>query len=86
VTLAIRDEQNPYRYAEVRGRVVRTERGQRARDRIDELSQEYDGRPYPAANTTTERVTVWIEPERRTIAGQRRTRGSPGAGSVSARG
>ncbi len=69
VTLAIRDEQNPYRYVEVRGRVVRTERGQRARDQIDELSHEYDSKPYPAEEITTERVIVWIEPERRTIAG-----------------
>ncbi|TYP88861.1 TIGR03618 family F420-dependent PPOX class oxidoreductase [Blastococcus xanthinilyticus] len=69
VTLAIRDESNPYRYAEVRGRVVRTERGQAARDRIDELSLKYEGKPYPADQIKTERVTVWIEPERQTIAG-----------------
>jgi PPOX class probable F420-dependent enzyme len=69
VTLAIRDEQDPYRYAEVRGRVVETERGQRARDQIDELSQKYDGKPYPAENIRSERVIVWIEPERQTIAG-----------------
>ncbi len=69
VTLAIRDEQDPYRYAEVRGRVVGTERGQRARDQIDELSQKYDGKPYPAENIRSERVIVWIEPERQTIAG-----------------
>jgi hypothetical protein len=48
---------------------VETERGQRARDQIDELSQKYDGRPYPAENTKSERVIVWIEPERQTIAG-----------------
>jgi PPOX class probable F420-dependent enzyme len=69
VTLAIRDEADPYRYAEVRGRVVATERGQRARAQIDELSHKYDGKPYPAENIKTERVTVWIEPERQTIAG-----------------
>ena len=69
VTLAIRDEQDPYRYAEVRGRVVETERGQRARDQIDELSQMYDGKPYPAENIKSERVIVYIEPERQTIAG-----------------
>lgn len=69
VTLAIRDEQDPYRYAEVRGRVVETERGQRARSQIDELSQKYDGKPYPAENIRSERVIVWIEPERQTIAG-----------------
>ena len=69
VTLAIRDEQDPYRYAEVRGRVVDTERGQKARDQIDELSQKYDGKAYPPEQIKTERVTVWIEPERQTIAG-----------------
>jgi PPOX class probable F420-dependent enzyme len=69
VTLAIRDEQDPYRYAEVRGRVVGTERGQAARDQIDELSQKYDGKPYPPDQIKTERVIVWIEPERQTIAG-----------------
>jgi PPOX class probable F420-dependent enzyme len=69
VTLAIRDEQNPYRYAEVRGRVVATESGRSARDQIDELSQKYEGHPYPADQITSERVTVWIVPERQTIAG-----------------
>jgi PPOX class probable F420-dependent enzyme len=69
VTLAIRDESNPYRYAEVRGRVVGTEGGQPARDQIDALSQKYDGKPYPPEQIKTERVTVWIEPERQTIAG-----------------
>jgi PPOX class probable F420-dependent enzyme len=69
VTLAIRDEENPYRYAEVRGRVVETERGQQARDQIDELSLKYEGRPYPPDQITTERVSVWIVPEHQTIAG-----------------
>jgi PPOX class probable F420-dependent enzyme len=69
VTLAIRDEENPYRYAEVRGRVVDIERGQKARDQIDELSQKYEGHPYPPEQITTERVGVWIEPEHQTIAG-----------------
>ncbi|MGY1714636.1 TIGR03618 family F420-dependent PPOX class oxidoreductase [Geodermatophilus sp. SYSU D01106] len=69
VTLAIRDEQDPYRYAEVRGRVVDTTTGPQARAQIDELSQKYDGRPYPAENITTERVIVWIEPERQTTTG-----------------
>lgn len=69
VTLAIRDEQNPYRYAEVRGRAVEFERGQKAREQIDELSQKYNGQPYPPENITTERVTVWIVPEHQMIAG-----------------
>jgi hypothetical protein len=69
VTLAIRDENDPYRYAEVRGRVVGTEDGDAARAQIDELSQKYDGQPYPADNIRSGRIIVWIEPERQTIAG-----------------
>jgi PPOX class probable F420-dependent enzyme len=70
VPLASRDEENPYRYAEVRGRVSETTTGPQARAHIDELSQEYDGRPHPAEDITTERVTVRIEPERQTTAGR----------------
>jgi PPOX class probable F420-dependent enzyme len=69
VTLAIRDESDPYRFAEVRGRVVGTERGQAARDQIDELSRKYTGAPYPAEAVTSERVIVWIAPERQFING-----------------
>ncbi|WP_432547194.1 TIGR03618 family F420-dependent PPOX class oxidoreductase [Kineococcus sp. SYSU DK004] len=68
VTIAIRDEQNPYRYAEVRGTAGDVERGQAARDRIDELSQKYEGRPYPPEQIKTERVTVFVVPERQTVA------------------
>ena len=46
VTLSIRDEENPYRYAEVRGRATEIVRGQGARDHIDQLSQKYHGQPY----------------------------------------
>lgn len=69
VTLAIRDEHDPYRYAEVRGRVVGTEGGEPARRQIDELSEKYTGRPYAEERITSERVTIWIEPERQIIAG-----------------
>jgi PPOX class probable F420-dependent enzyme len=68
VTLCIRDEENPYRYAEVRGRVVETVDGDDARAQIDELSQKYSGKPYPPENIKSHRVMVWIEAERQTIA------------------
>jgi PPOX class probable F420-dependent enzyme len=68
VTLCIRDESNPYRYAEVRGRVVETVDGDDARAQIDELSQKYSGKPYPPENIKSHRVMVWIEAERQTIA------------------
>jgi PPOX class probable F420-dependent enzyme len=66
VTLTIRDERNPYRYAEVRGEVVEKVRGQEARDHIDELSQKYHGKPYQP-EIQSERVMLWIVPDRQTI-------------------
>ncbi len=77
VTLTIRDEQDPYRYAEVRGEVVETVRGQEARDHIDQLSQKYNGEPYPPDNIKTERVTLWILPSRQTTVGSGPDEGSP---------
>ena len=68
VTLTIRDEQNPYRYAEARGRVVETVGGQEARDHIDQLSQKYHGQDYDPDAIKSERVMLWIVPERQTIA------------------
>jgi len=77
VTLTIRDEQDPYRYAEVRGEVVETVRGQEARDHIDELSQKYHGAPYDPEDIKTERVMLWIAPSRQTIVGPGSEEGSP---------
>lgn len=70
VTLTIRDESDPYRYAEARGRVVETVTGQEARDHIDELARKYTGEDYPPDNIKTERVMMWIVPERQTIVDQ----------------
>ena len=77
VTLTIRDEQNPYRYAEVRGTVVETVGGQEARDHIDELSQKYNGEPYPPENIKSERVMLWIVPSRQTVVGPGSQEGPP---------
>jgi len=77
VTLTIRDEQDPYRYAEVRGEIVETVRGQEARDHIDELSQKYNGEPYPPENIKSERVMLWIVPSRQTVVGPGEQEGSP---------
>ena len=68
LTLTIRDEQDPYRYAEVRGRVVEAVGGQRARDHIDELSQKYHGQDYNPDDIKSERVM--LVPERQTITNQ----------------
>ena len=77
VTLTIRDEQDPYRYAEVRGEVVETVRGREARDHIDELSQKYHGAPYDPEDIKTERVMLWLVPSRQTIVGPGSEEGSP---------
>ena len=45
VAMAIADPENPYRYIQIRGRVVEiTEEG--AREMIDHLSMKYTGGPY----------------------------------------
>ena len=63
VTLAIWDAADPYSFAEVRGRVVRTTRGPEARAHIDALSRKYRGEDYDGSGITSERVIVHIAPE-----------------------
>jgi len=63
VALVVWDHANPYRYVEVRGRVVRTEAGERARTHIDAVSERYTGGPY-SNPITSQRVMLFITPER----------------------
>ena len=53
---------NPYHYAEVRGRVVETVLGTEAREHIDALSRKYTGGDY-ANPITSERVILKIAPD-----------------------
>lgn len=46
ITVLIRDEANPYDWAELRGRVVETVRGDEARSHIDALARKYTGNAY----------------------------------------
>ena len=62
-TVIVIDAANPYRYSEIRGRVVGTVTGAEAREHIDHLSEKYTGGPY-ANPIVTERVILQIEPER----------------------
>jgi PPOX class probable F420-dependent enzyme len=64
VTVTIWDAADPYRYAEVRGRVVEVVGGDAARDHIDRCAERYLGRPYPADQITSERAILRIAPER----------------------
>jgi PPOX class probable F420-dependent enzyme len=63
VSVVIWDRDDPYRYVEVRGRVVDVVAGPEARRHIDELSHKYHGRPYRNP-ILTERVMLVIAPER----------------------
>jgi PPOX class probable F420-dependent enzyme len=69
VSLSLQDPANPYRYLEVRGRVVEiTEKG--ADDHIDKLTQKYLGKPvYPFRNPAEVRVTYIIKPEKASAMG-----------------
>jgi PPOX class probable F420-dependent enzyme len=68
VTVTIWDASNPYRYAEVRGRVVGEVRGDEARVHIDTLSQRYLGHEYQAP-IQSERVVLRIAPRRQRSSG-----------------
>jgi PPOX class probable F420-dependent enzyme len=64
VAVTIWDAENPYRYVEVRGRVVGEVRGRAARAHIDALSQKYGGTDYPEDAIQSERVIIKIAPDR----------------------
>ena len=63
VSMAILDPENPYRYVEIRGRVVeRTEKGADAH--IDKMAKKYLGKDkYPYAKPGEVRVLYKIKPE-----------------------
>lgn len=64
VSITLQDPANPYRYLEIRGRVVDiTENG--ADDHINKLSQKYLGKPvYPYRQPGEVRVIYRIEPQK----------------------
>lgn len=64
VALAMSDPENPYRYLEVRGKVVdRTEKG--ADEHIDKMAKKYMGVDrYPGRSPGEVRVLYKIKPER----------------------
>ncbi len=63
VSVAIINAENPYSFAEVRGRVVETVRGPEARAHIDALSQRYRNEDYQP-QIQSERVILKIAPDR----------------------
>jgi PPOX class probable F420-dependent enzyme len=69
VSLAIIDPENPYRYLEIRGRVVEiTEEGASAH--IDKMAKKYLGADkYPYGQPGEVRVVYKIKPEHTTVMG-----------------
>lgn len=63
VSLTLIDPENPYVYAEVRGKVVETVNGTEAREHVDRLSEKYTGGPYKNP-IGSDRVILRIEPDR----------------------
>jgi PPOX class probable F420-dependent enzyme len=63
VTVTIWQRDDPYTYAEVRGRVAEIVRGPEARAHIDRLSRKYHGKDYDETAITSERVLLRIVPE-----------------------
>jgi PPOX class probable F420-dependent enzyme len=69
VTLSIWDRDDPYHYAEVRGRVTGVTRGEEARAHVDRLSNKYTGQDYDPARIQSERVILHIAPDRQRMHG-----------------
>ena len=63
VTVTIWSSENPYSYAEVRGKVTSEVRGPEARESIDALSRKYTGGDYKP-QIQSERVILQITPDR----------------------
>jgi PPOX class probable F420-dependent enzyme len=60
VAISITDRENPYRMAQVRGRVAGMLEGDTALEVIDRLARRYTGKPFPMRSG----IVFLIEPER----------------------
>jgi PPOX class probable F420-dependent enzyme len=63
VTVMIWKHDNPFKFVEVRGKIIDEIRGSEARANIDKLSEKYWSKPYPF-EIQTERVVLVIKPEK----------------------
>jgi PPOX class probable F420-dependent enzyme len=60
VAISITDHDNPYRMAQIRGRVVDRWEGERALEAMDRMAQRYTGKDFPLRRG----VLFLVEPER----------------------
>jgi len=63
VTVMIWKHDDPFKFVEIRGKVIGEITGQEARDNIDKLSQKYWEKPYPFP-VQTERIVLVIKPNK----------------------
>ena len=63
VTVMIWKHDDPFKFVEIRGKVIGEITGQEARDNIDKLSQKYWEKPYPFP-IQTERIVLVIKPNK----------------------
>jgi len=63
VTVMIWKHDNPFKFVEVRGKIIDEISGSEARENIDKLSEKYWSKPYPF-EIQTERVVLVIKPEK----------------------
>ena len=63
VTVMIWKHDNPFKFVDIRGKVIGEISGQEARDNIDKLSQKYWNKPYPFP-IQTERIVLVIKPNK----------------------
>ncbi|MDQ2808803.1 MAG: PPOX class F420-dependent oxidoreductase [Chloroflexota bacterium] len=69
VAISIVDPENPYRYLEIRGRLVRVDEDPNL-DFINRMAKKYMGKDkYPWHQPTDERVVMVVEPEHTTTMG-----------------
>jgi PPOX class probable F420-dependent enzyme len=68
VTILVADQEDPYTYVQIRGRVVETDT-ETARDHIDQLSYKYHGYEFRGSSPGEVRVKFYVEPDQVIVAG-----------------
>ncbi|MEA2177728.1 MAG: hypothetical protein QOG77_1025 [Solirubrobacteraceae bacterium] len=68
VTVLVADQEDPYTYVQIRGRVVETDL-ENADQSINDLSRKYTGHEYTGATPGEVRVKYLVEPDQVIVAG-----------------
>lgn len=69
VTILVASHENPYTYAQIRGRVTETQL-EGAQEHIEELSHKYTGGAYAGGFPGEVRIKYYIEPEHVNVHGE----------------